>query len=102
MQAHLLYEGVQALDVLHGMGQDIDFRHLLVTRGGRDHDPEPLEPAVDGLDPVALPGVPLHDLHVLGRLDLVAVDWVQDNKLWFRSHYNVFICSNGRYGGVIT
>ena len=79
-------DGLQVLDVFHGLVQDPDLGHLL-DRGGVGHVlPQGLEALVDNLHPPPLSLIPLDGLQILRRLDLVAVHRVEGHELRFGCH----------------
>ena len=76
----------ELVNVLHGVVDDVDLGHLLV-HGRTGHVlAQGLKGPVHGLDPVALPGVPLDGLEVLLGLDGVAMNWVEGHHLIFGRH----------------
>ena len=64
----------EILDVVHGLVQNVHFRHFLDQGGGGNVSSEDLEPSVDRLHSVSLSLIPLDGLQVLRRFDSVAVD----------------------------
>ena len=64
----------EVLDVVHGLVEDVHFRHFLHHGCGGDVSSEDLKPSVDSLHSVSLSLIPLDCLQVLGRLDGVPVD----------------------------
>ena len=75
----LVQQHLQGLDVVDGMAEDGHLGDLLDGSCRGDGPLELLESVVDGLDPVALPGVATGDLDVLGRGDGVAVHRVDSH-----------------------
>ena len=63
----------EVLDVVHGLVEDVHFRHFLHHGCGWNVSSEDLEASVDSLHSVSLPLIPLDCLQVLWRLDSVAV-----------------------------
>ena len=63
----------EVLDVVHGLVEDVHFRHFLHHGCGGNVSSEDLEASVDSLHSVSLPLIPLDCLQVLWRLDSVAV-----------------------------
>ena len=78
---------LEVLDVLDCVAEDGDLGQLLDGAGAGDVAFEDVEPVVDGLDPVALPGVAPGHLDVLGRGDGVAVDRVDGHQLGAGLHH---------------
>ena len=70
---------VQVLDVVHGLGQNGDFREFLYLSSSGHMLSEGLEASVDSLHSLPLPLIPLDGLEVLLRLDLVPVDWMESH-----------------------
>ena len=64
----------EVLDVVHGLVENVHFRHFLHHGGGGNVSSEDLKSSVDSLHSVSLSLVPLDRLQVLRRLDGVAVD----------------------------
>ena len=64
----------EILDVVHGLVQNVHFRHFLDQGGGGNVSSEDLKASVDSLHSVSLSLIPLDGLQVLRRLDSVAVD----------------------------
>ena len=63
----------EVLDVVHGLVEDVHFRHFLDHGSGGYVSPENLKASVNSLHSVPLSLVPLDGLEVLGRLDSVSV-----------------------------
>ena len=64
----------EVLDVVHGLVENVHFRHFLHHGGGGNVSSEDLKASVDSLHSVSLSLIPLGSLEVLRRLDSVAVD----------------------------
>ena len=86
----VLQQRLEPLDILHSLGEDVDFGHLLNGRRSGNMSLQHLKSVVNSLDSVPLPGIPPGDLHVLGRRDGVAVDRVDRHQLRSRSHFGHF------------
>ena len=87
LAGHVVQQGLEGLDVLHRLGQDVHFGHLLDGRRTGHVSLQHLKPVIDTLHSVPLPRVPPGDLHVLRGRDGVAVYWVDGHQFGSGSHF---------------